>query len=345
MSRKSVGKKRAVLYSLKYINEKWRYTAYVGSAILAIFSIVVGLLVGGYRLNSHYIVPTGNGTRISSGTPWTLFNEPWVLPRGASASLTDTVVGVGLVLAIIPVVYIAVVNFRYLKSVERNIPRFLRDILEATDSGLILPKALIESAKADYGPISHEIGIAMTKFSLGYDFRASVMEASKKLRHPYAPQVALILAEAYSAGGKMHDVLSSSVKLFNGLEQYNEQKASELKPYTQLVYISVIIFLVIALIIITQFILPLQSLPATASAIPSSIGGASKSFSGLAKIPPMYFESIFFVTALFEAIFGGLVAGKIVDGSAQVGMRHSLILLIITILVFNLPGLGIFNVA
>ena len=92
-----------------------------------------------------------------------------------------------------------------MKSVEKNIPRFLRDILESTDSGIILPTALIRASTSDYGPISSEIGIAMTKFSLGYDFKESVMEACAKLKHPYMIQVGLVIVEAYSSGGRMHD--------------------------------------------------------------------------------------------------------------------------------------------
>ena len=67
----------------------------------------------------------------------------------------------------------------------------------------------------------------------------------------------------------MHEVLESSVVLFNGLEQDDEQKQSELRPYTQLVYISVVIFLIIAYIIISRFIGPLNNLPVSTK----SVGG------------------------------------------------------------------------
>ncbi len=182
----------------------------------------------------------------------------------------------------------------------------------------------------------------MTKFSMGYDFKSSIFEACERLRHPFMLQVGQIIIEAYAAGGKMHEVLESSVVLFNGLEQYDEQKQSELRPYTQLVYISVVIFLIIAYIIISRFIGPLNNLPIS----PKSVGGlpvTTSSFAvGLSKIPPVYFESIFFISGVLESIFGGIVAGKIVNASASAGLRHSLALLIITIVVFNAPFFGIF---
>ncbi|MDA4112163.1 MAG: type II secretion system F family protein, partial [Thaumarchaeota archaeon] len=250
--------------SMKYFDDDRKYATYIGAAIIVIFSLALGLALGKYRVILPYVVPSGNGTRIS-GSTWTLFNQPWILPHTSSASLTDTIIGLGIVFALIPVIYVTYNNFRFVKSVERNIPRFLRDILESTDSGVTLPAALIRASTSDYGPISREIGISMTKFSLGYDFRDSVMESCKKLKHPFMIQVGLIIVEAYSSGGRTHDVLNSSVILFNGLEQYTEEKQSELRPYTQLVYISIIIFLIIAFIITAQFIGPLDKLPITAT--------------------------------------------------------------------------------
>lgn len=328
--------------SLRYFEDNSRFATFIGAGIIVMLSLIVGFSIGRYRLVAPYLIPAGNATRLD-GTPWTLFNHPWILADGPSASVTDTIFGIGVVIALIPVAYVTYNNYRYLKSVERNIPRFLRDILEATDSGVILPAALIRASSTDYGPISKEIGVAMTKFSLGYDFRDSIMESCQKLKHPYMTQVGLIIVEAYSAGGKMHDVLNSSVVLFNGLEQYTEEKQTELRPYTQLVYISVLIFLVIAIIITSQFIAPLNSLPTPAAS--STFSEAGKGFNlNLKNISVTYFESVFFFAGVFESLFGGIVAGKIVDGSASAGLRHSLALLAITIFIFNAPIIGIFTI-
>lgn len=326
----------------RYFSDNWKYGTYFAAGITIIVSLVLGFSLGKYRPEVPYIIPSGDATR-ADGSPWTLFNHPWLLPDGPSASLTDTIFGLGIIVALIPVAYVTYNNYRYVKSVEKNIPRFLRDILESTDSGIILPSALIRASMSDYGPISREIGIAMTKFSLGYDFKDSIMESCARLKHPFVIQVGLIIVEAYSAGGKMHEVLNSSVVLFNGLEQYSEEKQAELKPYTQLVYISIIIFLVIALIISSQFIAPLNHLPGSSQS--STLGSSNSHFSiNLGAISPVYFESIFFLAGLFESLFGGIVAGKIVDGSSSAGLRHSLFLLMITVLVFNAPGIGIFTV-
>ncbi len=303
------------MFKINYIGNAQRRALYISSVVIIFGSIVAALIVGQYQF-TIYVVPTNS-----------------------SALVTDTILAIGSLAATLPLAIGSFVNYRYLKAVERNIPRFLRDILQSTDSGLILPKALLEASKSDYGPISHEMGIAMTKFNLGHSFSDSVMEAAVKLRHTYARQVAMILAEAYSAGGRTHDVLSSSVSLFNSLEQYTEQKQSELRPYTQLVYISVGIYLAISLIIITQFMGRLEQIASNTHVASSGLAVASLAARQFTlNVPALpYFVSIFFLSAILESIFAGLVAGKIVEGYALSGLRHSAVLIAVTILVFNLP--------
>jgi archaeal flagellar protein FlaJ len=298
-----------------YVENDWRYAAYIAAAIIFILFLLVALVVGHYTITSS-IVPINVGK--TSG----------------HALIIDNLIAIGFLGALAPVAVVAFLNYRYLKSVETNIPRFLRDVLQSTDSGLILPAAILEAAKQDYGPVSFQMGIAMTKFGMGNDFSQSVMEATKRLRHPYAPQVGQIIAEAYSSGGRTHEVLTSSVSLFNDLEQYNQQRESELKPYTQLVYISLGIYLIIAYIIVNNFIGPF---------IAASTIQGTKTLGNI-KVPlggESYFLSVFYISALLECVFAGLVAGKIVDRSAASGLRHALILIAITIVAFSILGLAI----
>jgi archaeal flagellar protein FlaJ len=305
---------------LKYFGRKIQIASYVAGAIIFVLGLASALVLTHYRFSATYIVPTNSDS--------------------SNYFLTDELIATIIVAALVPITFISFSNYRFLKSVERNIPQFLRDVLQGTDSGLMLPKALIEASKNGHGPVSTEFGIAMTKFAFGYDFTKSVTEAGERLRHPFAPQVAVIISEAYAAGAKMHDVLSSSVHFFNNLEQYSEQRQSELKPYTQLVYISIGVFLVICLVVLSSFILPLANMHGSAS--PAGSAGLSGFFktssfainsSGLS-----YYTSIFFFAAVMESLFAGMVAGKIVDSSVGAGMRHSVILVSICAAVFLFAG-------
>jgi len=49
----------------------------------------------------------------------------------------------------------------------------------------------------------------------------------------------------------------------------------------------------------------------------------------------LYYKAVLMWAAVMEALFGGLVAGKISEGRISVGLIHSVLLLVITVVFFN----------
>ncbi len=281
-----------------YFEGKYRYTVWLASITVGLFIVVATVL-------QQLYLPL----------------PPYYLPLNARAN-NALAMGV-LIILLIPSILDAS-NLAYVRSVERNIPRFLRSVTESTTSGMILPRALSEAAKSDYGPISREVGLAVSKFTLGKDFSETIAEAGRRLRHPLARQLAVLISEAQAAGGRMREVLESGVDLYSTLFEYKEERRAELRPYLTLVYISLVIYLVVCYIAITQFLAPVITLQLASKApfLASNLGLG-------------YFKSIFFWAGIFESVFGGLVGGKISEGAASAGLKHSVILLVLTILFFN----------
>ncbi|NIO36988.1 hypothetical protein GTO27_04720, partial [Candidatus Bathyarchaeota archaeon] len=52
-----------------------------------------------------------------------------------------------------------------------------------------------------------------------------------------------------------------------------------------------------------------------------------------------YYTSILFWASIIESIFGGLIAGKIGDRTLFSGLRHSVILVVATLVFFNIPSI------
>ena len=282
-----------------YIEAKYRYMVWSASISVGVSILVASVL-----------------QRLYSPAP------PYYLPLDVRAN--NALAMAVLIILFVPSILDSL-NLTYVRSVERNLPRFLRAVTESTSAGMILPRALSEAAKSDYGPISREVGLAVSKFTLGKDFSETITEAGRRLRHPLARQVAVLISEAQAAGGRMRDVLESGVELYSTFSEHREERRSELKPYLTLVYISLVIYLVVCYVAITQFLAPVITLQ-----------GASKAPFLAANLSLNYFKSIFFWAGILESVFGGLVAGKISEGAASAGLKHSVILLILTVLFFNL---------
>lgn len=221
-------------------------------------------------------------------------------------------------------------NFRWARQADRNIARFLKDVAEAARSGLTLPRALEEASQRDYGPLSKELEKVMAKFIMGTSWEESVMSLYRNVKRPSVLRLCTILVEANQAGGRMVDVLDSSVDLFTNLEEYKEEQYTSMRPYLLTIYMSSAVFLIIAFVVLHQFLIPLFAA--------SESEGVKKAGLLVSVLDISYYASILFWGSFIEAFFGGLIAGKIVDRNLLAGLRHSVILVSITLVFFNLGG-------
>jgi flagellar protein FlaJ len=232
-----------------------------------------------------------------------------------------------ILVIIIPPAFIEYNNSVWLREVDNNVPRFLRDLTEGIRSGLSLFDALEIAATKDYGPITPHLEQAMVKFKLTSDLEGSLIWLGEKLIRPSAKRVVTILLEAYETGGRMIEVMETSVDMFTSLAEYKDERDTQVGPYILLVYIGNVIFLGISWTIIGKFLGPLAK-----TAQDPLIAQA-----GVVRMLDInYYKSILFWSAIIEGLMGGLVAGKIRDNRIGGGLIHSVILLLIAFIFFNL---------
>jgi len=287
-----------------YIEKKIKYAVFGFSAVLGISLLVWVFVSGIYTPTLPYIIP---------------------LDQGINNYLT-----LAILITILPVSIIEYNNNKWLKEVDRHLPRLLMDVTESMQSGLSLYNALENATKNDYGPITKELDSAMVDFRITSDFTASMQQLGTNLKRPNAKRLTTILIEANETGGRIDDVLETSIELFTNLDEYRQERDSEIGPYVLLVYVGAIIFLIISWTIIYQFLLPIIEVSTQEHVAGSGILKDLLDFN--------YYKSALYWASVIEGIAGGLVAGKIIHGRTNSGLIHSTILIGISFLFFNLLG-------
>jgi flagellar protein FlaJ len=287
-----------------YFKQKYRKAVWAVSASVGLSIMLIPILLGLYTPQGPYLIPL-------------------------SQKVNNTM-ALGLVIAFSFPAIVEFNNYKWGRQVDRNIPRFLRDVTEAVRSGVTLPRALEEASQRDYGPLSEELEHAISMFILGASWEDSLMSLAQRLRRPSALRLSTILIEAHQTGGKMIEVLETSVNLFSSLDEYREEQNSNMRPYMMTIYMATIIFLVIAYVVLHQFLIPLAD--ASSGAIVQEAGFLA----GVLDIN--YYNSLLFWASIIESIFGGLIAGKIGDRTLSAGLRHSVILCIVTLFFFNISS-------
>jgi flagellar protein FlaJ len=285
-----------------YFETKYRIAVWAVSCAIGLIVMLIPILLGLYIPEQPYIIPINQKV--------------------------NNILALGFIIAIGFPAVVEFNNYRWGRQVDKNIPRLLRDITEAVRSGMTLPKALEEASQRNYGPVSKELEHAMSMFSLGASFEDSLMSFAQRLKRPGALRFSTTLVESHQTGGRIIEVLSASVDLSSRLEEYREEQFTNMRPYMMTMYMTTIIFLTMAYVILHQFLGPLSTTASNTSMQKSGL------LAGVLDIN--YYTSLLFWASVIESIFAGLILGKIVDRELSAGLRHSVMLTIVTLMFFNI---------
>jgi len=241
------------------------------------------------------------------------------LVGGALIVVTSTRVNVllltALILVFLPYAIVDTLNRMYVSRITSILPHFFKSVAEAVRSGLTLHEALRSVAETVPGPLSSEIKKALVEVELGEPLNVALRRIPVRVRDLNVEKAVTILVTANESGGRVIDVLESAANIFAALKTYEDEKSTTINPHAITVYISTIIYLVLALTILYVFVIPLGALQRT--------GG----FFG-ALDPPLY-ETIMLYSGAITALSGGLIVGKMKHGRASAGLIHSAVQLLI----------------
>lgn len=138
-----------------------------------------------------------------------------------------------------------------------------------------------------------------------------------------------LLVQANRAGGKIEELLDIIQSDANELFALEKERRSALRPYVVVIYIAFGVFVAVTVILVDSFF----------KQVLGAGGGSTVSFgsgNGLAGLSLPVVKDLFLQMALIEAIFGGLGAGKLGEGSFSAGFKHVLIMATMTVAVFSL---------
>jgi flagellar protein FlaJ len=245
------------------------------------------------------IVSAGLGMVIAVSTlvVGLVLNAPLIIPW-------DSFLVVALIVGLFPPTVVNVIDSRWRAGVDRNIPRFLREVAEAGRSGLTLTRAIEVSAERKYGPLSKELKQVVMQLSWGISLEQCLESLAQRLDTRLGRRTARLMKEVSRAGGDVQDVLESLNKHIGDIYLIERERKSAIKPYIAIVYVAAIIFLFTDILLIKTFFSEIAKLQAAQSGLTT---GALLTVSF--DVPSL--SRVLFHTSIIQSLFGGLIAGKI----------------------------------
>jgi len=281
--------------------------------LVAIASLALGLAVAVFSVLSAFVLKS-----VSLPLSW------------------DEMIIAGIIAATFPPSVVEMMDLRWQRGIDKNLPRLLREIAESGKTGLTLVRAIEVSAERDYGPLTPELKFLVAQISWGMSLEDALRAFAKRARTKLAQRCADLISEVARSGGATQDIMEQLNKHIWELQSIDRERYAQMRPYSAVVYIAFGVFLFTDIMLIktffTQIVGMQQQVAATAAA--GGGGGAGSIFGGASKVDLTLLKTVLFHATVVQAVIGGLIAGKMSEGRLGAGLKHMMLLLLITFLSF-----------
>jgi len=240
-------------------------------------------------------------------------------------NLFSTINIFALILAVLPLVLWKYLEYRRLKIIESMFPNFLRDFIELMRGGMTVEQAMKNLKKNDYKELNPYIKKMAAQLDWGLPVEKVLSNFSKSTKSPMIQRTISSVIESHRFGGNLTDTLEALNNASIEVERLKAERMMYL--YSQVTSGYLVFFFFLGIIIsIWKFLIPnLGNV---------SIQGVTTTQENLIN----EYRSLFLNLLVIQGAFAGMSVGKMAEGKIISGLKHSLVMIVVSLLVFTFLG-------
>ncbi len=222
------------------------------------------------------------------------------------------------------------------KIIEDQFLEFNRNLVASINSGIPIPRAILNVCNSDYGPLSPYVKKLAYQIEWGIPINEAFKIFAGDTQNKIVSRSISIIIEAEESGGDISSVLESVSESVQVIKKMRAERKST--AFSQIVqgYIVFFIFISIMLILQIKLFSQISNLGQQFRTAGFNIGGMVSGAGGGFEL-----DKPFFLLVIVQGIFTGLMIGKFSEGSIKNGFIHSLIITIISVLIITTVKGGI----
>ena len=240
--------------------------------------------------------------------------------------LDDHVVIAGLIV-LVPYAIFYQLWKRKVMGIESAIPEFLERMAGINEIGLTIAQGLALMVRTNLGVLSYEIKRIKRDLDWGASVEDALVRFEHRIRTPSIARTVTLITKASYMSGDIGEILSIAASDARMSEILKRERSTSMLIYLVIVYLAFGVFLFVVGVILTMF-LPLLVQQGSHMAEMRGVSGSNM-------VSGETFGILVYHACLIQALFSGLLAGYMGEGSLNAGVKHSCILLIIALIVFN----------
>ncbi|MEM1590258.1 MAG: type II secretion system F family protein [Candidatus Bathyarchaeia archaeon] len=231
---------------------------------------------------------------------------------GWGTMVFDEFVFFAVLVAFVPSTVLSYIDYKWRKAIDEHLPDLFRSIVQAQETGMTLPRALEEAAKRDYGPLTAELRKMNAQISWGMTLEEALLAFAKRVNTVLVQRTIPLIIEANRSGGHVEKVFDPMGKFVQSTLILQKERRNRTRPYIAIIYVAFFVFIFTIILLFKSFFVNIEGLPLLGAAMMAS----------------EEVKRLFFHMTMIQAFFGGLVAGKMGEGTINAGLKHSLVLMV-----------------
>jgi len=244
-------------------------------------------------------------------------------------SVIDDHIAIALLVVLIPYAVFYGIWAKKVLGIQELIPDFLERMAGINQSGLTIAQGITIMVNTNLGLIGYEIRKIKKDMDWGANFTEALVRFEERVSTPSIARTVTLITKASEMSGQIGEVLSIAAADAKMTEMLKKERHAEMYIYTVIVYLAFFVFLFVVAVLTMQFLPVLENI--------STQGiSATGILSGIGAISIATFGRLLYHACLIQAFFSGLIAGQMGESSLAAGVKHACVLLLITIVIFNL---------
>ncbi len=246
------------------------------------------------------------------------------------ASLDDYII-FSIIIALAPLSFFHELKIRRENKIQAEMPDFLKKLATTNETGMTLSQSIALISKTNFGLLGQEVKKMWRDMEWGASVSQALIRFANRVRTNLATRIVTLVTKASESTGDIGIVLNIAAKDAAMSQQLRRERIQNMFIYVVIIYISFLVFVAIVFILSSTFLPVMASAGSKVQATKTARAAIMLKGFDLLK-----YNRLFFHSAVIQGFCSGLIAGQMGEGNVLSGLKHSLIMMIISYLIFIL---------
>ena len=259
-----------------------------------------------------------------------------LLSFNLTVSFMDDYLVYALYIALVPLAFFHEKKMARERKLQKQVPDFLGRMASTNETGMTIRDSIKLMAKSDTGAISKQIKLVWKDIDWGLDVNDALTRFANRVRTHVVARSITLITKANESSGDVGEVLSVAARDAETEQTLKKERAMNMMIYIVIIYISFLVFVGVIYVITDSF---LSQMAAAGEQMEASGAAGGGGFLGAFDLDA--YKRMFFHASLIQGFCSGLIAGVMGEGSVMSGLKHSLIMMTVALLIFKLMVGGV----